>query len=94
MTDVIYFSDVTRGGAVLGICNGAQILSEAAVPGAFTTNAYPKFICKWVKLRVTGKSVFTTRSKPVIDIPIALKKVGMLLTKKRYGRCITTARLF
>jgi phosphoribosylformylglycinamidine synthase len=60
---------------VLGICNGAQILSEAKlVPGAFATNAYPKFICKWVKLRVTGKSVFTTRSKPVIDIPIAHKE--------------------
>ena len=72
-----------EGKPVLGICNGAQILSEAElVPGTFTTNAYPKFICKWVKLRVTGKSVFTTRSKPVIDIPIAHKEGRYVVNEK------------
>jgi phosphoribosylformylglycinamidine synthase I len=72
-----------EGIPVLGICNGAQILSEAKlVPGAFTTNAYPKFICKWVKLRVTGQSVFTTRSKPVIGIPIAHKEGRYVVNEK------------
>jgi phosphoribosylformylglycinamidine (FGAM) synthase-like amidotransferase family enzyme len=35
-----------------------------------------------VKLRVTGKSVFTTRSKPVIDIPIAHKE-GRYVVKEK-----------
>ncbi len=72
-----------EGRPILGICNGAQILSEAKlVPGAFTTNEYPKFICKWVKLRVLGKSVFTTRSKPLIDIPIAHKEGRYVVNDK------------
>ncbi|HUM77741.1 MAG TPA: phosphoribosylformylglycinamidine synthase subunit PurQ, partial [Methanoculleus sp.] len=42
MADVIRHAKT--GGLVLGICNGAQIASEAGlVPGVFTLNAYPKF---------------------------------------------------
>ena len=63
------------GGLVLGICNGAQILAESGlIPGVFTINAYPKFICKWVHLRVeTVESPFTSCYKKgtVIKIPIA-----------------------
>jgi phosphoribosylformylglycinamidine synthase I len=72
-----------EGKSILGICNGAQILSEAElVPGTFTVNAYPKFICKWVRLRVTGKSVFTTRLKAVIDMPIAHKEGRYVVNEK------------
>ncbi|HXY87977.1 MAG TPA: phosphoribosylformylglycinamidine synthase I [Candidatus Acidoferrales bacterium] len=72
-----------EGKPILGICNGAQILSEAKlVPGTFTTNAYPKFICKWVKLRVTGTSIFTNRSRETIDIPIAHKEGRYVVDKK------------
>jgi len=71
--------DVTRhaaGGAlVLGICNGAQILAETGlVPGVFTINAYPKFICRWVHVRVeNAASPFTSEFQKgdVIRIPIA-----------------------
>ena len=63
------------GGLVLGICNGAQILAESGlIPGVFTINAYPKFICKWVHLRVeTSESPFTSCYKKgtIIKIPIA-----------------------
>jgi len=60
---------------VLGICNGAQILSEShLVPGTFAVNQYPKFICKWVKLRTFGKSAFTVLSNALIDLPIAHKE--------------------
>ena len=63
------------GGLVLGICNGAQIGSEAGlVPGTFTLNAYPKFISRHVCLRVesTG-SPFTAlyHEGEVIRVPIA-----------------------
>jgi len=63
------------GVPVLGICNGAQILAECGlVAGTFTTNAYPKFNCRWVNLRVErNDTAFTTAYAPgdVIRIPIA-----------------------
>lgn len=73
MADVIRHAKT--GGLVLGICNGAQIASEAGlVPGVFTLNAYPKFISRHVHLRVENTtSPFTTlyRKDEVIRIPIA-----------------------
>lgn len=42
-----------RGGYVLGICNGFQVLTETGLlPGALIRNASLKFICKPVLLRV------------------------------------------
>lgn len=51
-----------RGGYVLGICNGFQVLTEMRLlPGALMRNAGLKFICKTVKLRVeTTESAFTS----------------------------------
>jgi phosphoribosylformylglycinamidine synthase I len=73
MADVIRHA--MNGKLVLGICNGAQILAESGlVPGVFTINAYPKFICKPVHLRVeNAASPFTSayRNGDVIRIPIA-----------------------
>jgi phosphoribosylformylglycinamidine synthase len=60
---------------VLGICNGAQILSEIGlVPGIFTVNKNSKFICKWEDLLVkTNRTPFTKNYKKneVIKMPIA-----------------------
>jgi phosphoribosylformylglycinamidine synthase I len=42
-----------RGGLVLGICNGFQILTEAGLlPGALMRNAGLTFVCREVKLTV------------------------------------------
>ncbi|HWI53827.1 MAG TPA: phosphoribosylformylglycinamidine synthase subunit PurQ [Symbiobacteriaceae bacterium] len=42
-----------RGGLVLGICNGFQILCEAGLlPGALLRNAHLQFRCSWSHLRV------------------------------------------
>lgn len=42
-----------RGGLVLGICNGFQILVEAGLlPGALLRNDVLEFRCQWVDLRV------------------------------------------
>lgn len=51
-----------RGGYVLGICNGFQILTETGLlPGALMRNAGLKFICKTVDLQVkTADSAFTS----------------------------------
>lgn len=52
-----------RGVAVLGICNGFQILTEAGLlPGALMRNAGLSFVCRDVKLTVgTSQSIFTNR---------------------------------
>ncbi|MGO4854324.1 phosphoribosylformylglycinamidine synthase subunit PurQ [Phaeovulum sp. W22_SRMD_FR3] len=50
-----------KGGYVIGICNGFQILTEMGLlPGALMRNAGLKYICKPVTLRVaTADSAFT-----------------------------------
>ena len=50
-----------RGGYVLGVCNGFQVLTETGLlPGALMRNADLKFICKSVDLKVeTSASAFT-----------------------------------
>ena len=63
------------GVAVLGICNGFQVLTEAGLlPGALMRNARLRFVCKDVTLKVeTSDSPFTRRYRQgqVIRIPIA-----------------------
>ncbi len=69
---------------VLGICNGAQILSESRlVPGTFTLNAYPKFICKWVKLKKISSCSFVEQTQELIDIPIAHKEGRFVATPEQ-----------
>lgn len=64
-----------RGGYVLGVCNGFQVLTETGMlPGALLRNAGLKYICKTVGLRVeTSQSVYTEGYNigDVVDIPIA-----------------------
>ncbi len=50
-----------RGGYVLGVCNGFQVLTETGLlPGALMRNAGIRFVCKTVPLRVaTSDSAFT-----------------------------------
>ena len=64
-----------RGGLVLGICNGFQILLEAGLlPGGMLRNAGLRFICRHVHIRVeTTATPFTSAAHPgqVLKIPIA-----------------------
>ena len=47
---------VAKGGKVLGICNGFQVLTELGIlPGALTRNKDLHFICKNVDLKVTSQ---------------------------------------
>jgi phosphoribosylformylglycinamidine synthase subunit PurQ / glutaminase len=52
-----------KGGAVLGICNGFQILTEAGLlPGVLMRNAGLKFVCRLVALSVEEtQSAFTRK---------------------------------
>jgi phosphoribosylformylglycinamidine synthase subunit PurQ / glutaminase len=64
-----------RGGYVLGICNGFQVLTEMQLlPGALIRNAGLKFICKTVELEVaTTESAFTAgyAKGAKIAVPVA-----------------------
>jgi phosphoribosylformylglycinamidine synthase subunit PurQ / glutaminase len=64
-----------RGGFVLGICNGFQILCEAGLlPGALIRNRNLHFICDHVRVRVeTTDTPFTNELEraSVLSIPIA-----------------------
>lgn len=64
-----------RGGLVIGICNGFQILLEAGLlPGALMRNAGLKFVCRTVPLTVaSNESVFTSAYAPgaAIRLPVA-----------------------
>lgn len=65
----------SRGGAVIGICNGFQVLVEAGLlPGALMRNSSLKFVCRWVNIRVENNdTVFTNnlRIGEVLRIPVA-----------------------
>ncbi len=64
-----------KGVAILGICNGFQILVETGLlPGALLRNASLKFICKKVELTVErADTIFTSkyRKGDVIRVPVA-----------------------
>ena len=64
-----------RGGLVLGICNGFQILCEAGLlPGVLMRNAELRFVCKMQHVRVeNAQTPFTRRYAPgqVVKFAIA-----------------------
>jgi phosphoribosylformylglycinamidine synthase len=73
MQEVREFAD--RGGLVLGICNGFQVLLELGLlPGAMLRNKNLKFLCQFVTIRVENAGTrFTNAGRPgqVLRIPIA-----------------------
>ena len=64
-----------RGGYVLGICNGFQVLTETGLlPGVLLRNSGLKYVCKALDLRVeTSNSAYTSgyNAGTTITIPIA-----------------------
>ncbi|CAG0981148.1 Phosphoribosylformylglycinamidine synthase subunit PurQ [Myxococcaceae bacterium] len=72
MAAVRRFAD--RGGLVLGICNGFQVLCEAGLlPGALLRNRELHFVCDFVHVRVErAKAPFTSRARErqVLTLPV------------------------
>ena len=63
-----------RGGAILGICNGFQILTEAGLlPGVLLRNIHDRFVCKVSSVRFTeGASMYQkTLAGLTLQLPIA-----------------------
>lgn len=73
MREVIVFAK--KGGKLLGICNGFQILTEAGLlPGVLMRNKSLKFLCENVSLRVENhETAFTNQFQrnSIIKLPIA-----------------------
>ena len=64
-----------KGGYVLGICNGFQILTESGLlPGALLHNKSQKFVCKNAYIRPVSRSAALTaglNTEQVFKIPVA-----------------------
>ncbi len=72
MNEVI--AHANRGGYVMGICNGFQILAEAGlVPGVLLKNTTQKYICKNIYLKPQSKSALLTAGleERAYKVPIA-----------------------
>ncbi|SMO81865.1 phosphoribosylformylglycinamidine synthase subunit PurQ [Fodinibius sediminis] len=73
MQSVIDFA--RKGGPVLGICNGFQILLEAGLlPGAMLHNEQLRFVCKQTHLRCETSDTLFTRTidkGEVLQLPVA-----------------------
>ena len=72
MEQVIQFAE--RGGRVLGVCNGFQILCESGLlPGVLLQNDHQKFVCKNVYIRSEHADNFVGGkvADKVLKIPVA-----------------------
>ncbi len=73
MEAVVEFAN--RGGPVIGICNGFQVLCESGLlPGVLIRNESLQFRCEWTHLRLEGDSspwVDGIREGEVLRVPIS-----------------------
>jgi len=72
MESIVDFAE--KGGPVVGICNGFQVLTEVGLlPGALQKNIGLKFLCKTVNLKVESTNSILTSQTQIGDelkIPI------------------------
>jgi phosphoribosylformylglycinamidine synthase len=63
-----------KGGLVIGICNGFQILTESGLlPGALMRNVSRKYICRYLRIRTeTANTPFTNalQKGQVLQMPV------------------------
>ncbi len=88
---------IARGGLVLGICNGFQVLVEAGIlPGAFQANTVQHFVCRDVHLRVErARSPFLQgfAEGEVLRLPIAHQEGNYRLSPEEYLRLRDEGRI-
>lgn len=76
-----------KGGPVIGICNGFQILAESGLlGGAFVRNSNLRFVCRWTYVRVEStRTPFTASLKEgdVLRIPVANREGAFFCGEER-----------
>jgi phosphoribosylformylglycinamidine synthase subunit PurQ / glutaminase len=86
-----------RGGFVLGICNGFQILCESGLlPGALIRNRELHFICRHVHVRVeTTETPFTHqfRAGQVLHLPVAHAEGNYVCDDETYDELVREDRV-
>lgn len=83
-----------RGGFVLGVCNGFQILTEIGlIDGALTRNAGLKFECREVDVEVTDVGPFTPKKGDVWRLVIAHGEGRYQADKETFKRLEGEGRL-
>ena len=87
----------TRGGFVLGVCNGFQVLTETGlVPGALMRNSGLKFVCKGIELIVESQNcVFTSGydQNARIRMPIAHHDGNYFITDRELAELLGEDRV-
>src|SRR5216117_1575972 len=90
-------SHAGRGGLVLGVCNGFQILCESGLlPGVLMRNAALRFICKDAYLRVERSDTPFTRgynAGQVIRVPVAHGEGSYFASEGTIGRLEAEGRV-
>ena len=84
MKSVINFAK--RGGKVMGICNGLQILVESGLlPGVLLRNKYLEFICKNIFVKINDKNspYFKNIKKDTLELHIAHNEGNYFCTKEQ-----------
>lgn len=78
-----------KGMAVIGICNGFQIITEAGMlPGVLLRNSHLKFVCRNIHLKVaTTQTLFTSRYEKdqVLSVPVAHHDGNYFVDEKTLG---------
>src|SRR6187431_1637954 len=86
-----------KGGLVMGVCNGFQILCEAELlPGILLRNASVKFICRDVHLKVERSDTPFTRgynAGQVIRVPVAHGEGNYVAGEGTIGRLEAEGRI-
>src|SRR6188768_2641076 len=86
-----------KGGLVLGVCNGFQILCESGLlPGVLMRNAKLKFICRDVHLKVERSDTPFTRgynAGQVIRVPVAHGEGNYVAGEGTIGRLEAEGRI-
>ena len=86
-----------KGGLVMGVCNGFQILCEAELlPGILLRNAKMKFLCRDVHLKIERSDTPFTRgynAGQVIRVPVAHGEGNYFASEGTIGRLEAEGRI-
>lgn len=85
---------VDRGGYVLGICNGFQILAQLGLlpEGSLIHNISGRFICRWVRLTRNGSSPYLDELPDDFELPIAHAEGRFVTTGNRAADYVRQGR--